>query len=472
MNIMKMTRLSPRLQFLLIACALTAPLAFAQVSSTNIPTPNGTAQAQGQVNITITGNKKLSLAQPDFHMVGSGGQLAALQQTFDGVLWNDLDQSGLVLMVSKSNYPLEQPGSPADLNQANVASWANDPANAQRLVFGNLRQSGNLLVLEGYLYDVTQPASPFMLGKRYTGPATDEEARTMAHMLADAIVEKLGGGPGIFATRIAYISNLSGHDEVWMMDYDGANKTQITHLNSIAYSPRISPGGTKLAFMSYASGTPQIRVYDLITHHYIPFPHFGGTNATPAWSPDGTKLAFASSKTGHMQIYVERVGSMGPPQQLTYSLSENIAPVWNPKTGAQIAFESDRTGLPQIYIMDSDGSNQTRLTDGGYAVSPSWSPNGLSLAFSWRRTGGGENSGSYDVYIMELGSHQYVQLTHNGQRNDFPSWAPDGRHLVLSSGNGNRWQLFTILADGTNPTQITTRGDNQMPNWQPVATQQ
>jgi TolB protein len=105
------------------------------------------------------------------------------------------------------------------------------------------------------------------------------------------------------------------------------------------------------------------------------------------------------------------------------------------------------------------------LTDAGYAVSPSWSPNGQLLAYSWRRKGGGENSNGYDIYLMDLSSRNWLQMTHNEERNDFPSWAPDGRHVVFESGTPSHTQLFTILADGSMPTQLTDEGSNEMPNW-------
>ena len=90
---------------------------------------------------------------------------------------------------------------------------------------------------------------------------------------------------------------------------------------------------------------------------------------------------------------------------------------------------SGRSGLQQIYTMGSDGTNVQQFTDQGYAVSPSWSPNGQFLVFSWIRHYGPGAPGAQDIYIMDVASKQWVQLTHDGGRNDFPSWAPDGRHI-------------------------------------------
>ena len=92
-------------------------------------------------------------------------------------------------------------------------------------------------------------------------------------------------------------------------------------------------------------------------------------------------------------------------------------------TGAQIAFISDRTGLPQLYIMNSDGSSVQQMTDGGYASSPSWSPNGQFLAFAWDRKYGPGAPGGQDIYVMEVATRKWTQLTPDGGRCDFPSWS-------------------------------------------------
>ncbi len=98
-----------------------------------------------------------------------------------------------------------------------------------------------------------------------------------------------------------------------------------------------------------------------------------------------------------------------------------MSPILNPRTDAQIAWVSGRTGEPQIYIMDMDGANVQRMTDGGYAISPSWSPNGALLAFSWNRKYGPGDPGGQDIYVMDIASKRWLQVTHEAGNNDFPS---------------------------------------------------
>jgi TolB protein len=143
----------------------------------------------------------------------------------------------------------------------------------------------------------------------------------------------------------------------------------------------------------------------------------------------------------------------------------DVSPTWNRKTGTQIAWVSGRTGLPQIYIADADGTNVQRVTDQGYAVSPSWSPNGQFLVFSWIRHYGPGEPGAQDIYLMDVASKQWVQLTHDGGRNDFPSWSPDGRHIVFQSNRSGGLQIWTMLADGTGQKPLTSGANNSQPNW-------
>jgi TolB protein len=157
--------------------------------------------------------------------------------------------------------------------------------------------------------------------------------------------------------------------------------------------------------------------------------------------------------------------SGGNLKRLTNVKGPDTSPVWNPKTNSAIAFVSGRTGLPQIYTMDAEGSNVQKMTDQGYAISPSWSPNGQFLAFAWIRKYGPGAPGAQDIYIMDVASHQWVQLTHDGGRNDFPSWSPDGRHIVFQSSRTGHDEIWSMLADGSQQTQLSSNGNNSMPNW-------
>lgn len=384
---------------------------------------------------------------------------------FTQVVRDDLQFCGIIELVSPSFYPTPAPSQPSELRNL---SWTDQPVNANMVAFGNLTESTSEVAISGWLFDVHNPSAQPVISKIYRGAPTDAQVRKFAHQFADEIINRLSGGlPSIASTQIAFVSSRTGTKEIWVMDYDGANQHALTSLRSISLTPRWSPDASRIAFTCFASGggvtSAQICMYSLDAGKVVTFPRFRGTNITPAWSPDGTQLIFSSSMQGGPELYVTDT-SGGRPRRLTNSNGANMSPTWNPKTGQTVAFVSDRGGVPQLYMMNSDGTSTTKLDlpDMGYVIDPAWAPNGQLLAFSWRRP-----SGNYDIYVMDASSRQIVELTRDAGRNERPSWAPDGRHIVFESTRGGSRQIWTMLADGSQPHQLTTNGHNESPNWSP-----
>jgi TolB protein len=424
----------------------------------------GTASAQDWFKTgTGLGVSKVRLAVPELAVRVPAPP--ALEKTFHDVLWSDLEYCGILDLVSPSFYPPQSPSQPSELK---FADWANAPSNAYMVAYGNLSVEGSNLAAAGFLSDVHNPSAPIALQKIYRGAATDADARRLAHQFADDIVLRLSGGlPGIALTQIAYVSTKAGNKEIWAMDYDGGNQHQLTHLKSISLTPRWSPDATKIAFTCYVPfrgiTSPQICIYSAASDRLISFPRYRGSNSSPAWSPDGSQIAFMSSQNGDPEIYVTDV-SGGNLRRITFAAGVSTSPTFNPKTGKQIAFVSDRGGDPVLYLANTDGSDVHRieLPDMGYSVDPAWSPNGQLLAFCWRRP-----SGNFDIYVMDVISHQLVELTRDAGRNERPSWAPDGRHIVFESTRNGTRQIWSMLADGSEPRQLTYEGQNESPNWSP-----
>ena len=424
----------------------------------------GTASAQDWFKTgTGLGVSKVRLAVPEFGLRAPAPP--TLEKTFHDVLWADLEYCGILDLVSPSFYPTQTPSQPSELK---FPDWSNAPASAYMIAYGNLSVEGTNLAAAGFLSDVHNPTAPVALQKIYRGAATDADARRLAHQFADDIVAKLSGGlAGIAQTQIAFVSSKSGNKEIWAMDYDGSNQHQLTHIKSISLTPRWSPDATKIAFTCYVPfrgiTSPQICIYSAASDRLISFPRYRGSNSSPAYSPDGSQIAFMSSQNGDPEIYVTDAGG-GSLHRITFAAGVSTSPAWNPKTGKQIAFVSDRGGDPVLYLANSDGSGVEKLDlpDMGYSVDPSWSPNGQLLAFCWRRP-----SGNFDIYVMDVISKQLVELTKDVGRNERPSWAPDGRHVVFESNRTGTLQVWSMLADGSEPRQLTYQGQNESPNWSP-----
>lgn len=422
------------------------------------------AQDQVHTGIGLPTNQHIRLAAADFKPVGNDPQTPQLKTVFDATLFSDLTNAGVFDMVSKSMIPTGTPGSPQEIT---LSQWAADPANASMVALGALAANGGRLSVSGWVLDAKNPGSPQVLGKKYEDSASQDNARAIAHRFADDIIARLSGLNGIAETKIYFVSSRTGTKEIWMMDYDGQNAKIVTRLGSTSLSPRISPDNSRLAFSSIGKEGWTIRMYSLELGRMVAFPAgiAGGSNFSPSWSGDGSKLAFSSSRTGDPAIWIADSNGSNLHKITSFHGGHDVSPTWNPKSNSQIAWVSGRTGLPQIYTMDTDGANIQRVTDGGYAISPSWSPNGQFLAFSWNRKYGPGAPGGQDIYVIDLASRRWLQLTHDAGSNDFPSWSPDGRHLVFQREIGHQTEIWTMLADGTEQHQLSHSGKDFMPNW-------
>jgi TolB protein len=423
----------------------------------------GRVHAQDWVKTgTNLGAPRIRLAAADFNPSSPDPQTPVLKTTFDTTLYNDLNNAGIFDLVSKSMAPPLTPGTP---QQMNLAAWSAAPSNAAFVAFGSFAVTGGRAAVYGYLFDAKNPDAPQILGKQYNEVASADSARMIAHRFADEIITRLGGGiPGIAETHIYYVAARGGNKEVWQMDYDGQGAHAITHLGTISLSPRVSPDNDRIAFASLGKGGWSIRMYSLVLGRMVSFSSLVGNSFSPAWSSNGAKLAYSASKAGDNEIFTADASGSNL-KQVTTLRGPDMSPTWNPKTNSQIAWCSGRTGLPQIYTMDSDGTSVSRLTDGGYATSPSWSPSGAYIAFAWNRKYGPGAPGGQDIYIMDIASKRWTQLTHDAGRQDFPSWSPDGRHIVFQRENGGGSEIWTMLADGTEQHRLTQSSGNSMPNW-------
>ena len=431
---------------------------------TSLPYFASTAAAQDWVHTgTNLSNSTLRIAAADFKPLGGDPQTPGLKVTFDATLFSDLNNAGIFDVVSKSLAPQAMPGSPQEIL---LDQWAAAPSNAAMVAFGAFSVNNGRLAVAAWLFDARNPASPQVLGQQYNEVASQEMARTIAHRFADAIITRLGGGiNGIAETKIYFVSSRTGTKEIWAMDYDGENQHQITHLGSISLSPRISPDNSRIAFATLGDQGWAVRMFSLDLNRVVAFPAgtAGGSNQAPAWSADGTKLAFSSARSGTPEIWA--ADASGANLHRLTDFGTDTSPVWNPRTGAQIAWVSGRTGEPQIYVMGADGTGVQRMTDSGYAVSPSWHPNGGLLAFAWNRKYGPGDPGGQDIYVMDIASKKWLQATHESGSTDFPSWSPDGRHIVFERAISGHTEIWSMLADGTHQQQLTHTGNNFMPNW-------
>ncbi|MCB5188663.1 Tol-Pal system beta propeller repeat protein TolB [Methylobacillus caricis] len=383
------------------------------------------------------------------------GQIAGQQDTIANIIGADLRRSGLFRVLETRGVANQ----PSDISQVSYSDWA--AIQAQALTIGSIETlPGNRLKVSFRLLDVYKQNQ--LVGMEYN--ITPAQLRMTAHRIADVIYQKLTGEPGVFATRISYVTKTNGRYSLQVADADGYNPQTVVSSVEPIISPVWSPDGTRLAYVSFEKKKPIVYVQSLVSGQRTVLANFKGNNSAPSWSPDGKRLAIVLTYAANSQIYSINADGTGL-QQLTHTSAIDTEPVWSPD-GRYIYFTSDRGGNPQIYRMSTSGGDASRVTfEGSYIVSPRISPDGKSLAYIRR------DEGRFRVALQDVASGQ-VQILSDTARDESPSFAPNGRMILYATRINGKGALAAVSADGKVRQRLSeTGGDVREPAWGPVVSQ-
>ncbi|HKP95044.1 MAG TPA: Tol-Pal system beta propeller repeat protein TolB [Fibrobacteria bacterium] len=410
--------------FASLACLAPAPAAAADVVITS----------------ENKGAESISLGFIDF--ICAKGDAKTIPFTPGGVISWDLEFSGRFKVRAASRFDSTSKG-----------EFKADGALAY--VRGEYTLEGDNFTLNCELIDIDTQER--ILGKKYSGKKG--ELRQSAHKFSDELTYQLFGEKGIAQSRIAYVNKRGGHKEISVMDYDGANVTEITKNKSINLMPCWVEGKSKILYTSYAGGQPQFYLKDFESGKNAVLFASKGMNTSPGWNKMDKEIVYASTMDGNTEIY-RRPFPEGKAQRLTFFGSIETSPSWSPN-GYEIVFISDRGGKPMVYVMDRDGSNMRALThDGDYFGSPSWSPKGDRIAYTAMDEGNNMN-----IMTISPDGKDPAKLTAGSGSNENPSWSPDGRHIVFMSTRTGSPEIFMMNADGSDQKRISFSGGNYMPRW-------
>jgi TolB protein len=392
----------------------------------------------------------ISLARPQL----SGLSEEMVAKEFQDVLQKDLEEAGPFSVIR--GHGAADPASQKAWAERGTEWLVN--ASLSRTAAGDVELVIQVLDVKAAL---EKKAKTAVFSKRYTGK--ESVLRRMAHKVCDDLMARLTGEPGVAATRVVFVRQLSpGVKEIYQMDRDGANLSAITHHRSLTLSPTVAPDG-RVAYMTYKGGSPEIwgqrKPGGPHVKLYPPAAKADGHCFCPVWSPDGRRLAFVQGdRRGNTDIMVMDMAS-GRVRRLTDSNCINTDPSWNP-AGTQLAFTSDRAGGPQIFLMEEDGSNVRRLThEGTYNGSPAWSPSGSMIAYVSRF------EGKFDLFVYKLAEGRAYQITTGIASSESPSWSPDERRIVFTSGSRGGMQLYTTDLSGNTLRKLTNLDGCQSPKW-------
>ncbi|MBM9535730.1 PD40 domain-containing protein [Desulfobulbus alkaliphilus] len=394
-------------------------------------------------DITATDIRKIVLAVPDF-------TTAPGQQ--NGAAAASLLAQGFALHSFLDVIDTERYGGRRD------ASWR--MLGVDYVIMGKIEPDPAGVMIEGQILDVA--TGQMLAGRRYRG--TEAQFDDMVLRLCDDLIEDFTGEMGVSRTSIAYVSDGTGHKEVYVADILGRNPRQVTRHRALCVSPRFTPDGRYLAYSTYHRGNQDLYITDLRqSATTTSLSRRPGMNLAPAFMPDGQTMVVTLSQDGNPDLYLlDRQGKIL--ERLTSRSGINVSPSLT-SDGRMLAFASDRTrsGRPRVYIMDMQ-TRQTRLLQNGLVESsePAWSPQGDEIAFT------GLVDGRYHLFISDRNGANVRQVTSG--RGDFesPTWSPDGRQLAVTRKIGGRSEICVVGKNGRDIRVLfRVQGNQSYPQWSP-----
>ena len=268
------------------------------------------------------------------------------------------------------------------------------------------------------------------------------------------------------STKVAFSSDESGDSDIYVMNADGSERVNLTQRDAKDIDPTWSPDGEWIAFLSRTQGETDIHRVRLDGSGLSSLTNYPAQMySRPLWSPDGTKIAFTSNRDAD------------PPPQL----GPTPVPFFD-----EVPEFPGAAPRPELYVMNADGSGQTRLTfDFFFDGNPTWSPDSQRLAFQSRA------DGDHEIYVVNVDGSNLTKITDNVYADIFPAWSPDGRYIAFSSnrpksefgkeiseaarrdfamaGNPVDFEIYIMDPDGNgvfNRSQTTSLEDS-MPSWSP-----
>jgi TolB protein len=336
--------------------------------------------------------------------------------------------------------------------------------NAQALVVGRITKQGDgRLKSEFRLWDVF--AGSQLTGQQYfTSP---DNWRRVAHIISDAIYERLTGEKGYFDSRIVFVDETGPKSQrvkrLALMDQDGANVRYLTRGQDLVLTPRFSPATQEITYMSYGQGDPRVYILNTETGQREIVGNFPGMTFAPRFSPDGQRVIMSLQQGSSSNIFVMDLRSKST-TRLTDTAAIDTAPSFSPD-GRNICFESDRGGKPQIYVMSASGGQAQRISFGQGArySTPVWSPRGDFIAYTRQA------AGKFAIGVIKPDGSGERVLT-EGFHNEGPTFAPNGRVVMFfrDPGGDAGPSLFSIDLTGRNEQRIQTPSYASDPAWSPL----
>ncbi len=414
-----------------------------------------TALAVMEVDITRGNVRAIKIAVPRFR--GNSAQADEVGRKISDIIRSNLGGSGMFESLD-----------PRSFIQTNVSAGAVPRFADWRVIKAEVLPVGDVSLSDGKikatfrLWDVYSGKQ--LTGKRFSAGAG--ELRRIAHIISDAIYERLTGEKGYFDSQVVFVDETGSKrrrvKRLAIMDQDGHNVRTLTDGSDLVLTPRFSPARKELVYMSYKGGKPSVYLLNIASGKEQLIGNFPGMSYAPRFAPNGRSIVFSLQEGAKSNLFTMDLSShqLTP---LTRDESINTSPSFAPD-GKQLVFESDRSGSQQLYVM-SLGGQPRRISHGeGLYSTPVWSPRGDMIAFTK------QYRGRFLIGVMRSDGTGERILT-EGYHNEGPTWSPNGRILMFfreGRGENGGPKLFSVDLTGHNEHMVETPSFASDPAWSPV----
>ena len=366
---------------------------------------------------------------------------------------NDLQNSGLFRVIDKAAF-LDKVSVDQELVQYH--NWRK--INAIAVVAGSISISqDDKMIIQFKIWD---PYKELLIdGMEYK---VDKKAwRRIAHKIADRIYQRLTGETGYFDSKIAALvkSNNKKYPQIILLDQDGNNLKTITDGKYLIMSPRFDYKNRRLIYTAYDRGTPSVYILDIERGWQRPLGNFKGASFAARFSPNGESVIMSMSQNMNTNIFEFNLNDSSI-KKLTHDINViNTSPSYAP-SGDKIVFTSNRAGTRQLYIMNSDGSEIQRISNGsGSYAEPVWSPRGDYIAFTKME------ANTFYIGVMRPDGSGERLLTMSWL-DESPTWSPNGRVIMFSrKPKTGVSKLYSIDVTGYNERMVPTETSAYNPCW-------
>ncbi|NJD78306.1 MAG: hypothetical protein FIB08_14645 [Candidatus Methanoperedens sp.] len=238
-------------------------------------------------------------------------------------------------------------------------------------------------------------------------------------------------------SMIAYESGETGNADIWITNLSSGERIQLTRDLSEDALPK-GWNGRKITFTSNRGGSMDIWTIDADGTNLTQLTTYSSYDFYSSFSPDGKKIVFTSNRSGNSDIWVMDADGRNQ-RQVTTSPSEDMIPSWAPDS-RRILFRSNRSGSGDIWMIDSDGTNLTQVTEGPAGDwGASFSPDGRRITFD------SESSGRMEIWIMDADGSNLMQLTRSGEGISMcNAWSSDNKTIAFWSSRYGNPDIFIM----------------------------